>query len=72
MPPTHAEEIAGSLAAIETKLDSIATQIDTLFDKHEKTEARVRSLETWRGWILGGMAAWGIVVPVLIAMVLRK
>ena len=43
---------------------------EQIIARQDVTNGRVRSLEVWRGFILGGLAIVGIVIPILIKYVL--
>ena len=65
---TENEKIISSIAVIETKLDDLKKQNDkdhtVLIKQVTATNGRVRSLEIWKSFIIGGLTIISaIVIP---------
>lgn len=59
MNPTHHDELFLAIGRLEGKVDSILAQQSRQTDELKSHDARIRSLEHSRGYILGWSAAIG-------------
>lgn len=54
----------------QTYREGVTDRLDEILTQVKKTNGRVRSLEIWRGFIIGGLAViTALVIPILIVAI---
>lgn len=66
------EELAKTLATITETLKNIERMVKSDQDRLNAHSDKIRSLEIWRGWIFGGLAAWAVIIGTIVGIYLKK
>ena len=64
-PPSNVERLAVAIARVEEKVDALLSQQKA----HEK---RIMDLERHRNWLLGAIAAIGLVWPFAVSLITKE